>query len=199
MIQVLKLNYSQKRDRVKLFIIILTLFSGISLLFLYLSGYFDSPETQISGESKKSVKTIPEASESIKNSGGIQTSDGTANAEHKESKELLSNNEIEKTQSIATEFIKAYYEFDITKPRIYPESVKDLMSDKLYAQENKYVRREKENSKVTSTKVLPVDQETAGEVIWSVTVNEEQEFFVSLKKYKEGWKVTAFNIEGDGH
>lgn len=200
--KVLKLNYNLKSDRLKLFFTLLVLFFGASFFFMYLSGFFDSPEVVTSGESKPSEQKKFDVNKQERNSAGRK--DLNTEKVLEDSKASLTAKDNEESQRVAVSFIKAYYNYDINEPIRYPDNAKKFMSEQLFESERKYVRREKENHKAISTEILPVDHFTPGEVMWSVVINssikdQKQEYFVTLKPFADEWKVIAFSLEGDGH
>lgn len=209
----LKLNYNRRSDRMKLFLILFTLFSIVSFSFSYFYGFFDSPEGSTSGENKPAaIQGNP--GKKREETSAVMGKPKPSPVEPNESKDSLTGEEIVQSQHVAAAFMKAYYTYDSKRPEQYIEHAKRYMAEPFYEEEKQYIRRQtkdRESTKVLAATVLPVDHYAAGEVIWSVIITgearssngkvleETQEYFVTLQHIRDEWKVVAFSLEGGGH
>lgn len=204
----LNLDYRRRSDRIKLFLIIFGLCSLVSLVVVYLSG--GSKEPQPVAKQQEAVASAPTAASETKTPSH---SPGVSAKRRSEVKTTLSQSVLDETKETARKFAEAYYTYDPKQPAKYVEDSKPYMAEKLYVYEKNNIRRQTlDHEKTTAIRssVLPVDSYDLDELVWCVVVEgkvtpakgspytEQLQYFVTLRKSDDEWKVREFTIEEGG-
>lgn len=203
------LDYRLRSDRIKLFLIIFGLCSLVSLLVVYLSGGFQEPPAN----EEQQAKAQPPAAASGNNVSSHSSEVSKLPQKQSEIKTTLSSSVLNETKQTAQNFVKAYYTYDPKHPEQYVENSKPYMDEKLYVYEKTKIRKQtldRETTTAIRSSVLPVDSYDSSELVWCVVLEgevipatgekytENLQYFVTLRKTDDAWKIADFSIERGG-
>ncbi|OWA33033.1 hypothetical protein B9G55_23840 [Saccharibacillus sp. O16] len=203
-----------RSDRIKLFIFLFCTLLLITTAVVWLNGGFRSVPEEVAEtppaaeQSEPAVVEKEPASDLVSGAGSA-----TERKERVEVKAILPQSEQQETKEIAQKFAEAYYTYDSKNPESYIENSKPYMAEAFYTSEKTKIRRQTldyQTTSVAESEVLPVDSYDSAEIVWCVMITgdvipakgeaftEEQQYYVTLRKYEGEWLVDELELESWG-